>query len=162
MAISGRRLFMSLTFLMRDFEWPHQAGRSGKKWYVSQDFQGQHSPHQHCGGLNMLGPHWMVLLGGMALLEEVCHCGVGFGGLLLYSDSIHCQRELSLAAWKTLSSDCHRIRMQISQLLLQHSVCLHTAMLPAIMIMDETSETVNKSPLNACFYNSCLGHGVYS
>jgi hypothetical protein len=26
----------------------------------------------------MLGPQEMALLGGVALLEEVCHCGVGF------------------------------------------------------------------------------------
>jgi hypothetical protein len=30
-----------------------------------------------CGGLNMLGPQGLVLLGGVALLEEVCHCGGG-------------------------------------------------------------------------------------
>jgi hypothetical protein len=27
-----------------------------------------------CGGLRMLGPWKEALLGGMALLEEVCHC----------------------------------------------------------------------------------------
>ena len=40
--------------------------------------------HPHCGGLNMLDPGsgtiWKCdLVGvGVALLEEVCHCGVGF------------------------------------------------------------------------------------
>jgi hypothetical protein len=28
-----------------------------------------------CGGLNMLGPQGMKLLGGMVLLEKVCHSG---------------------------------------------------------------------------------------
>jgi len=32
----------------------------------------------HCGGLNMLGPREVTLLGGVALLEKVCHC---VGGL---------------------------------------------------------------------------------
>jgi hypothetical protein len=31
----------------------------------------------HWGGLNMLGPWEVALLGGVALLEEVCHCGGG-------------------------------------------------------------------------------------
>ena len=30
----------------------------------------------NCGDLNMLGPG-VALLGGVALLEEVCHCGGG-------------------------------------------------------------------------------------
>jgi hypothetical protein len=30
-----------------------------------------------CGDLNMLGPREMALLGGVALLEDMCHCGVG-------------------------------------------------------------------------------------
>jgi hypothetical protein len=33
--------------------------------------------HKGCGGLNMLGPQGVVLLGDMALLEEVCHFGGG-------------------------------------------------------------------------------------
>ena len=28
-----------------------------------------------CGDLNMLGPWKVALLGGVALLEGVCHCG---------------------------------------------------------------------------------------
>jgi hypothetical protein len=31
----------------------------------------------HCGCLNMLGPWEVALLGGVALLKEVCHCGDG-------------------------------------------------------------------------------------
>ena len=41
--------------------------------------------------------------------------------------------------------------MQIwnSCLLVQHHVCLHATMLPAMMTMDETSEPVNRTQLNA-------------
>jgi hypothetical protein len=54
-----------------------------------------------CGDLNMLGPKELVLLGGVALLEEVCHCGMNFGGLLLYSDCTHYRRELSPSCVRT-------------------------------------------------------------
>ena len=37
-----------------------------------------------CGGLSMLGPE-MAVLGGMAMLEEVCHVKVGFETILLTS-----------------------------------------------------------------------------
>jgi hypothetical protein len=52
--------------------------------------------------------------------------------------------------------------IQNSQLLLQHHVSLDTAMLPAMMIMDWTSEPVSQPPLNVVLYKSCLGHGVSS
>ena len=42
-----------------------------------------------CGALNMFGLQGVPLLGGVTLLEEVCHCGVGFEILLL-------------AAWKRI------------------------------------------------------------
>ena len=45
---------------------------------------------------------------------------------------------------------------------LQHHVCLGTAMLPAMMIMDWTSETVSQPQLNVVLYKSCLGYGVSS
>lgn len=35
-----------------------------------------------------------VLLGGVALLEDMCHCGGGFAGLLICSGSNNCGREL--------------------------------------------------------------------
>ena len=44
-------------------------------------FEGRISLHAsiyQCGGLNMLGPWEVTLLGDVALLEEVCHC---VGGL---------------------------------------------------------------------------------
>ena len=59
---------------------------------------------------------------GVALLKEVCHCGVGFETLLL-------------TAWKIVSSGCLQIKMHNSQLLLQHHVCLQAAMLPIMIIM---------------------------
>ena len=36
-----------------------------------------------CDGLNMFGPWEVALLGGVALLDEVCHCGVGLELLVL-------------------------------------------------------------------------------
>jgi hypothetical protein len=33
---------------------------------------------ENCGGLNMLGPWEVALLGGVALLEEVLLCRLGF------------------------------------------------------------------------------------
>lgn len=46
--------------------------------------------------------------------------------------------------------------MQISQLLLQHHVCLHATMLPALMIMDSTSETLTMHQLNVFFIKVAL------
>ena len=46
----------------------------------------------------MLGLEGVVRLGGVALLEEVCHCGVGFGGLL------RCRSLRGLQDWSYLSS----------------------------------------------------------
>jgi hypothetical protein len=52
--------------------------------------------------------------------------------------------------------------MQNTQLFLEYHVCLHTAKLPAMMIMDWTSETVSQPQLNIVPYKSYLGHGVSS
>ena len=60
------------------------------------------------------------------------------GGLwgLLCSGSAQCVEESLLAACGIQSfPGCLQIKIQNSQLL-QHHVCLHAAMLPAIMIMD--------------------------
>ena len=51
---------------------------------------------------------------------------------------------------------------QDSQLRLQHHIYLDAAMLPAMMIMDWTSETVSQPQLNICFHKTCLGHSVFS
>jgi hypothetical protein len=50
--------------------------------------------------------------------------------------------------WQTVSLCCLQIKIQNSLILLQHHVCLHAAMLPTMMIMDETSETVSQPHLN--------------
>jgi hypothetical protein len=52
--------------------------------------------------------------------------------------------------------------VESSQLLLQHHVCLHAAMLPAMMIVDWTSETVSQIQLSVFSYKSCLGLSVSS
>ena len=49
----------------------------------------------------------------------------------------------------TLCACCLRIQTGNSVLLLQHHVCLHAAILPTMMIVDEISETV--SQLQLCF-----------
>ena len=48
------------------------------------------------GGLNMLVPYVMTLLGGMAFLEEVCHCGSGLWEYfpMLRLHTVHCSGEL--------------------------------------------------------------------
>jgi hypothetical protein len=51
---------------------------------------------------------------------------------------------------------------RILGLLLQHHVCLHAAMLPTVMTMDQRSETVSQPLLNASLYKNCCGHGVSS
>ena len=90
----------------------------------------------------------VVLLGGVALLEEVHHCG-GWGTL----------RHSSYSPEDAESSSSLQIKMLNSQLL-QHHAYLDAAMLPSTMIMDGTSETVSQPQLNVVLYKSYLGHGV--
>ena len=46
----------------------------GRWWSVKIKLSGYHLIDLNCyGGLNMLGPWEVALLGGVALLEEVCH-----------------------------------------------------------------------------------------
>jgi hypothetical protein len=70
-------------------------------------------------------------------MEEVCHCG---GGLWRSPPMLRLypfRGELPPSCSRTaVSPDCLSIKMQNYQLLLQHHVCLHAAMLPAMMIMD--------------------------
>ena len=40
-----------------------------------------------CGSLNVIGPHNLIGLGGVVLLEEVCHCGHRLWGLILLKSS---------------------------------------------------------------------------
>ena len=71
----------------------------------------------------------VVLLGGVAFLEEVCHYGCGLSDLLP-----NWLRMLSLLA--AFGLRCRTL------LLLRHRVCLDATMLPAMIIMDRTSESV--------------------
>lgn len=45
--------------------------------------------------------------------------------------------------------------------ILQHIVCLHGPIVPTINYMDETSEIINKSQVNALFYKICHDHSVF-
>lgn len=82
--------------------------------------------HGYCGSLNVwpMGSGIITRCGlvevGVALLKELC------------SSSTHCGREpfpdSALVAWL--------IKVQNSQLILQHQVCLYNAILPTMMIMD--------------------------
>ena len=83
----------------------------------------------------MLDHQGTALLGGVALLEEVCHCGWAVRSQKLKPVSLFLQPA------------------RCSQTLLQHHVCPKAAMLPTMMIMDWTSE------LDASLDKS-FGHGV--
>jgi hypothetical protein len=70
---------------------------------------------------------------------------------------------LLLAEWKTVVLSCLPLKQdENSQLLLQYHICLDGAMLPAMMIMDQSSKPVRQPQLNLVPYKSCLGHGVFS
>jgi hypothetical protein len=114
-----------------------------------------------CGGLTMLGPgndtiRRCGLVGvGVASLEWMWPCwrkyvtmGVSFETLLL-------------AAWKTVFSWLP-LDQDIELSAPSPYTCLDTAMLPALMLMDLTSETISQAQLNVCLDKSCLGHGVCS
>ena len=80
---------------------------------------GSHKRNSCCGGLGVLG-QGVALVGGVALLEEVCHCGDGHGDLLpSYLESV--------CSWLSLVKGVH---------LLQCRACLNTAVFPSLMIMD--------------------------
>lgn len=49
-----------------------------------------------------------------------------------------------------------------NSLLPQCHVCLQAAMLPAMMTVDETSETVSWAQFNISLCKSCCGHSVSS
>jgi hypothetical protein len=82
----------------------------------------------------MLGPQLVELfrggLEGVALLEEVYH----FGWTLRFQKPM-----LGLVSFSLQFVD----QDVSSQLLLQCPVCLSAALLPAMMVMDSPSETVN-------------------
>ena len=92
-------------------------------------------------GLNMLGPWQEALLGGLteggvALEEEVCHCVGGSWGLLWASCARCMKWDLPPVFLQKKSPGCLQTKLQNPLLLLPYHVCLDTAMLPNIMIMD--------------------------
>lgn len=70
------------------------------------------------------------------------------GSLSLWGQALRSPMFKLCIVWHTVSFYCLQIKMQKSQLLLQHHVCLDAAMLPTMIIMDKTSETVSQSQLN--------------
>ena len=104
--------------------------------------------------------------GGMALLEEVCHIQVGFEvfcaqAMSLYKRSRHLhviKPEVS-GPYGTQFPAAYRSRGRtFSSFSRTMSACMSAAM----MIMDQTSETVSQLQLNVFLYKSCCGHGVSS
>ena len=51
-------------------------------------------------------------------------------------------------------------QMYDTQLLLQHHVCMQTAVHPTMMVMDRTSENCKSATIKCCPYKSCLSYGV--
>lgn len=69
----------------------------------------------------------VAILVSMVFLENVCHCGDGFWGLM------YAQATPSVSDY-SLSIPCAKCKD--SQLLPQHQVCLHTAALYPMILMD--------------------------
>jgi hypothetical protein len=88
----------------------------------------------------------------------MCHVGVGFGVLFLSSSSTHCEREHPPNCPRMpVSPGCLcQIKMQNFQLLLQHHFFLDVAIFPAMMIMYQTSETINQLQLIFVFISVAL------
>jgi hypothetical protein len=71
----------------------------------------------------------VALLGGVALLEEVCHCG-GVGGLL----GLRCSSQAQFLSL-SLSLLPAGLDVELSPPLQNH-ICLRVTMLPTMMTMD--------------------------
>jgi hypothetical protein len=69
------------------------------KYDVQIECNHHQTPKDSCGGLNMLGPWEMALLGGVALLEEVCHCIGSLWGLLVLKLCPEWNEALLLGTW---------------------------------------------------------------
>ena len=80
-------------------------------------------------------------IGGMAFLKEVCHCEDGL--------------------WNLLSPLLLPVDPDV-ELSAQYLTCPRPTMLLAMMIMDETSETVIQPQLNVFFCKSCCGRRCVS
>jgi hypothetical protein len=103
-------------------------------------------------GFNMLCTIWRCGLVriGLALLEEVCHCGCGLYDPL--PRCLHRQQSSPSCLWT-------RGRTSAPPLPCLPRQCCHAS---AIRIMDWTSDSVSKPKLNIVLYKSCCGHGVHS
>ena len=92
----------------------------------------QYPPYAWCGGLNMLNPWEVALLGGVwpcwfrytLVVGSVSLCRQSFRSPILSAVEIF----ILAACW-----------------LLQHHVCLHAAMLLSMLIIDRTSETLSQT-----------------
>ena len=105
-----------------------------------------------CGSLNVIYPHKPIRSG------TIRRCGLVGGSLSLCGrvggvwGFLSFRKLPSVSVW--FPDAC---KMWHSQLLLQHHVCLHTAMLPATMKIEWISETVSEpSQLNALFIRVAL------
>jgi hypothetical protein len=85
----------------------------------------------------------MALLGGLALLEKVCLCGVGF-------------EKPSFYLFGSQSSPASLQNKMWNFQQLQHHVCLDAAMLSTMMIKNRTSEPVSQPQLNVVLYKGQL------
>jgi hypothetical protein len=64
--------------------------------------------------------------------------------------------------WKNKSSPGYLWIKMYNSWFLQHQVYLHTAMIPIMMTMGWTFETVSQPQLSNILYKNCLSHGVSS
>ena len=92
----------------------------------------------------------MALLGDVTLLGEVWHF---YWNCITEKEAFRLYMLKLYLVWHTVSY-CLWINIYNSQFL-QYYGCLHTVMLPTMMIMDRTSETVIQSSLNVFLYKSC-------
>lgn len=115
---------------------------------------------EQCGGF----PWGVALFRHVVLLEQVWPCWkncvtmqVSFEVPMLRLCPIWNESLLLTSCGGQSPPAACRSRMQDSQFL-QHHVCLQAAMIPAMMIIDCTSETVSQPQLNVVLYKSCHGH----
>ena len=81
-----------------------------------------------CVGLNWFGSHRLMCLNAWPIWCVLVGGSVSLGFEVIYAQGIPSVGHSLSAAFRT--------RCKKSQLLLQYQACLHTAMLPTVMIMD--------------------------
>jgi hypothetical protein len=87
---------------------------------------------------------------GVASLEDVCHCG----------RSLRAQMIKPCPLCQSFPAACQSRCRTLSPSPVLSAGLL--PMLPALIIMDLTSEVVSQSQLNVFLYKTCCGHGVSS